>query len=85
MNLLSMVALASKHFQKTSPTDVAKAINDDVKNGVEDIFFPDAMARQVYTGWRRAQRDGVGLTRKTICDDVGQRWRRRPKGLRHGR
>jgi len=55
MNLLSMVALASKHFQKTSPTDVAKAINDDVKNGVEDIFPP--------TPWPgRSMRDGVGLS-----------------------
>lgn len=36
---------------KTSPADVAKAILDGIAAGEEDIF-PDAMAKQVFAGWR---------------------------------
>jgi NAD(P)-dependent dehydrogenase (short-subunit alcohol dehydrogenase family) len=38
-------------FAKTSPEDVAKAIVEGVIFGTEDIF-PDAMAQQVYVGWK---------------------------------
>jgi NAD(P)-dependent dehydrogenase (short-subunit alcohol dehydrogenase family) len=38
-------------FEKESPSAVAEAIIDALKNGTEDIY-PDAMARQLRDGWK---------------------------------
>ena len=38
-------------MEKTSPTAVADAIVDALKNGTEDVF-PDAMAQQLHQGWK---------------------------------
>jgi len=42
---------ASIPLQKTSPSDVARAILDGVASGKEDIF-PDPMSASVYEAWR---------------------------------
>jgi hypothetical protein len=38
-------------FEKESPSAVAEAIIDALKNGTEDIY-PDVMARQLRDGWK---------------------------------
>jgi short-subunit dehydrogenase len=38
-------------FDKETPSAVAEAIVDALKNGTEDIY-PDAMARQLFDGWK---------------------------------
>jgi NAD(P)-dependent dehydrogenase (short-subunit alcohol dehydrogenase family) len=38
-------------FDKETPSTVAEAIIDALKNGTEDVY-PDAMARQLHDGWK---------------------------------
>jgi NAD(P)-dependent dehydrogenase (short-subunit alcohol dehydrogenase family) len=42
---------ANVPYDKETPSSVAEAIVDALKNGTEDIY-PDAMARQLHDGWK---------------------------------
>jgi hypothetical protein len=38
-------------FEKSPPSDVADALIEALKNGVEDVF-PDPMSKQLFEGWK---------------------------------
>ena len=38
-------------MEKTSPSDVAQAVMDALKAGIEEVF-PDPMAVYMYEGWK---------------------------------